>query len=142
MGVFVPPKIKAHSHNQHREGCQGNPVSRWERRLHSPLYHFARRKIADRTRDLVLQHFDGSDETIPTPRKGLNETWVVCRISYRFSQAVDRGIDTIVEVDKCVLAPEVLSQLLSCDHLARMLEEGGENLKWLSLELEEHPIFS
>lgn len=59
-------------------------------------------------------------ETVPTAWQGFDETRIVGRIAQSFAQLVDRGIQTIVEINEGILRPDLLTQFFTRDHFAGM----------------------
>lgn len=78
--------------------------------------------------------FDRRDKPIPVARQGFDEAGIVRGVAQGFPEPHDGGIQTMVEVDKCVLGPEPFSQLLSCNDFASLFQQDGENATGLLLE--------
>jgi hypothetical protein len=72
--------------------------------------------------------------------RGFYKTRVVCRIAQRPAQLVDRSVQTVLEVHKCVGRPKLLAQLLARDDLARLLQQHGQNSKGLFLNFDLEPV--
>src|SRR6185503_17082517 len=77
------------------------------------------------------------DEPIPTPRDRLDERRLVRIVAKRGAQALDRGVQAVLEVDERALGPETLTQLVTGDDLAGPLEHEPEDLERLLLQA--HP---
>ena len=70
-----------------------------------------------------------SDEPVTTPREGLDVTGGLGRVAQRLPQLPHRRVEAVVEVDERVRRPELLPQLLSGHHLARALQEQGQQVE-------------
>jgi hypothetical protein len=69
-------------------------------------------------------------------------TWtfrIICGVSQRLAQLVDGRVHAVIKVHERVRRPEPQSQLFARDHLTRPLEQHGENLEWLPMQLDSHP---
>ncbi len=78
--------------------------------------------------------FDRSDKPIPVARQGLDEAGIVRGVAQGLPEPHDGGIQAMVEVNECVIGPEPLSQLLSCNDFASLFQQDGENATGLLLE--------
>ena len=67
--------------------------------------------------------FDRRNEAVAAPRHGLDEAWRLGRIAQRLAQAVDDGVQTVLEVDERAVRPESLAQLLARDQIAGPLQQ-------------------
>ena len=79
------------------------------------------------------------NEPIVAARQGLDKAQIVGRIIQRLSQPFYRGVDAVFEVHKGVGGPELFVILFARHHLARVLQQRGEDLEgfFLSLDLED-----
>ena len=67
----------------------------------------------------INRTFDRRNEAVAAPGDGLNEAGRLCRVAQRFAQAVDDGVQAVLEVDERAVRPEPLAQLLAGDQVAR-----------------------
>jgi hypothetical protein len=51
------------------------------------------------------------------------------------SQPFDRGVQTVLEIHERITWPELVSELISSDHVPRTVEQHGQNMQWLALHL-------
>src|SRR5208282_6191579 len=81
-------------------------------------------------------------KAITPAMQGFYKTRVVCLIAQRSAQLIDGGVQTVLEVHKCVGRPKLLAQLLARDDLARLLQQHGQNSKGLFLDLDLKPVLA
>jgi hypothetical protein len=87
-----------------------------------PLIRFERRGLHRR------------DEAVAAPRDGLNENRILRSVTEGDAEFPDGSIQALVEVDVSAVGPEAGAQLFAGNYLARVLEQGGKDLKWLILQ--------
>lgn len=80
--------------------------------------------------------FDGGDEAVAAAGEGLDEARVAGGVAEDLADAVDGGVDAVVEVDEGAIGPEGAGDLVAGEDLAGVLEEQKEQLKGLGVELE------
>jgi hypothetical protein len=86
--------------------------------------------------------FDGSDETVAATGQGLDEAGIIGGVAEGFAELVDGGVEAVAEIDKGVLRPDALAELIAGDELAGVFEESGQNLKGLARKLDANPGFA
>ena len=74
------------------------------------------------------------DEPVTPPREGLDVTGGLGRVAQGLPQLPHGRVEAVVEVDERVRGPELVPQLLSGHHLARPLQEQGQQAKRLILQ--------
>jgi hypothetical protein len=57
------------------------------------------------------------------------------RIAERFANLVDRGAETVIEIDYRLGAPDLLAEFVPGDHFAGLIKKDSEKFEWLSLKL-------
>src|SRR5438034_2270355 len=77
---------------------------------------------------------DRGDEPVTPAREGLDVTGAFGRVAQGFPQLPYGRVEAVVEVDERVRGPELVPQLLSGHHLARTLQEQGQQAKRLILQ--------
>src|SRR5207244_1798340 len=83
-----------------------------------------------------------SQEPIPSPRQSLDEPRIVRRFAQRFPQLVNGSIQAVVEIDEGFGLPELGAQLFAGDDFAGPLQEQGEDMERLFLELNPHALLA
>jgi hypothetical protein len=78
---------------------------------------------------------DRSNETIAIARNGLDESRAIGGIAKRLPQLSDRGVQAVVEADERVCRPEALPQLVARDDGTASIQEQGERVEWLVLQV-------
>jgi hypothetical protein len=64
--------------------------------------------------------FHRSNESIPAAGDSFDVPWVLGRIAQRTSQLIHGCVQAVLEIHESRLAPDFLTQSLTCKHLARM----------------------
>ena len=77
---------------------------------------------------------DRRKQAITAAREGFDKTWVFGGITEGVAQALDRSVQTVIEVYKGVGWPKTAVQFLSRNDFTRTLKEHGQNLEWLLLK--------
>ena len=80
------------------------------------------------------------DEPITSPRERLDEPRTFCTVSECVAQLLDRGVETVIEVDNRVRRPQSFAQGFARHDLSRVLQEHRQHLKWLLLQLQLEAI--
>jgi hypothetical protein len=81
----------------------------------------------------------GRQETVSTARHSLYKRGILGGISQGVPEAPDGGIQAVVEVDIGIGRPEAVAQFFPGDDLARTVQQFGEYLKRLLLQLDLGP---
>jgi hypothetical protein len=81
-------------------------------------------------------------ETIATTFQSFYVTGFFSGILKSFSQLTQRGVQTIIEIYKCINGPEPLSQALAAYQLATLLQKGNQNLEGLVLQTNSSAVSS
>src|SRR5205809_7946068 len=74
------------------------------------------------------------DEPVTPAREGLDVTGGLGRVAQGLPQLPHGRVEAVVEVDERIRWPELVPQLLSGHHLARTLQEQGQQAKRLILQ--------
>ena len=74
------------------------------------------------------------DETVSDARKRLDIYGTFSRIAQRGSQAIDSGVQSALEIHESIGRPKLGAQFVATDYLARLFEQGLQNVKWPSLQ--------
>jgi len=80
-------------------------------------------------------------ETVPAAGNRLNENGIIRGVPKYFTQTLDGSVQACIEIDKGVVPPDVVSQILSGDDLAGIFQERYEEPEWLLLQLHPVPVF-
>ena len=83
-----------------------------------------------------MEDVDRGNETVTSLRERLNIAGAVCGVAEGFTDLIDGGAERVVEVDDGVSTPEAKLKILPGNDLTGTLEEHGENLKGLRLQLD------
>ena len=98
-------------------------------------HHEPRVGGSDTARDRDPTAIDAApDEPITTTRHRLDEPRLVGIVAERSAQALDGGVQAVLEVDEGAVRPETMTQLVARDDFARALEHEPENLERLILK--------
>ena len=81
-------------------------------------------------------------EPVPELRHGLDVTRLFQRVPERLPEPSDRGIQSVFEIDECVVGPETPTEFVTRDSGSRFLQQGCEYLERLCLELNSHTVFT
>ena len=84
----------------------------------------------------AMQDVDGGDEAVAALGERLDIAGAVGGVAEGFADLVDGGAEGVVEVDDGVTTPEAELEVFAGDDLSGALEERGENLKGLRLQLD------
>ncbi len=83
-----------------------------------------------------MQDVDGGDEAVASLGERLDVAGAVGGVAEGFADLVDGGAEGVVEVDDRVTTPEAEVEVFPGDDLSGALEERGQNLKRLRLQLD------
>ena len=81
----------------------------------------------------VLDTIDRNGKTVSPSRQCFNEHRIVSGLAQSLSEALDCSIKTVIEVDKCVLRPQLQPQLFTGYNVAAAPKKRQKNLQWLLL---------
>jgi hypothetical protein len=82
------------------------------------------------------------DEAVTAARQGLDKTGAFRGISQRFADLVDRYIQSLIEINKCVAGPDLVPKLVAGDDSAVLFQQRSEYLEWLILQTNLRPILA
>jgi len=85
---------------------------------------------------------DGGDEAVAAAGDCFDVTGLIGGVAEGGAEAIDGGAEAVVELDKGVVAPDALAQLVARDDLAGVFEEGEQDFEGLILQLDAHTVFS
>ena len=85
---------------------------------------------------------DRSHEAIAATGQGFDEARAVGGIAKSFAELVNRGIQTVVEINKGVGGPDLSAKLFAGDDFAGPLQQKAEDMERLILELDAHALFA
>ena|SRR5215831_11326963 len=77
---------------------------------------------------------DMPKESVSTSSECLNKNGSLRRVSERFTQPFDSGIQTVIEVDERIHGPELGTQLIASNKFPWSLEQRSQHLKGLLLK--------
>jgi len=85
-------------------------------------------------RSAFLRHsIDGYEKAVAATRESFDEARIFCGITQCAAQALDGGIQAVVEVHESVRRPQLAAQLFPGDHLAGPFEKECQELERLVL---------
>jgi hypothetical protein len=85
----------------------------------------------------VRRYFrDGSYEPIPSTRNRLQEARALWGVLEDVSNLTDCGIDAGIRIDKNILSPNPIADLIACNELAPLLHQKEEDFHRNAFELE------
>src|SRR6266849_5317805 len=85
---------------------------------------------------------DRCDEPISASRQRLDKSRVIGRISQRLPQLVDRRVQTVIEINEGIGGPVLGAKLFASHHFVRPLQQNGEDMKGLFLQLDPHALLA
>ena len=88
---------------------------------------------ADAGGDLLTVAAQGCDEAVATTRKCLQVAWLCGIVSECRAYLFDTKIDTLIEIDERVIAPNLLLDVGTGDHFAWTIDEESEDFERLRL---------
>jgi hypothetical protein len=84
----------------------------------------------------------GCNKPVAASRDSFNESWRIRIVIENRTNSANAEIQPLLEVHKCGPLPDLISQFLSGDQLARIRYKGGQNLEGLSLKPDGVATFS
>ena len=87
-----------------------------------------------------VDRFNVGQEPVTAARDCLDETRILCRVTERFANFIDRLVEAVVEIHDRP-RPESAAQFVSAHQLSGALEQHGQNLERLLLQLEPQAMF-
>src|SRR5262245_20869902 len=87
---------------------------------------------------VVRTALDRRNEAVTAAMKRLHVPGTFGGISKRRPQALDRGVDAVLEVDDCAIRPQPGPELVTGHDVAGALQEQAKNLERLLLEAHAH----
>ena len=87
-----------------------------------------------------LDAFDGGEEAVAAAGEGFDEARVAGLVAEGFADAVDGGVDAVLEVDEGAVGPELAADGFAGEDLAGALEQHGEDLEGLRVELDAEAL--
>ena len=81
-----------------------------------------------------MRAFNRRQEPVSTARQRFQVSGAGGGISQRFSHLIYCGVQAVIEVDKCIRRPQLLTQLFARNDLSRMLQQVGKHLERLLLQ--------
>jgi hypothetical protein len=69
-----------------------------------------------------LRALDRHDQAVASSRNGLNESWVGRIVAYRQAQPVHRCIESMLEFDESIVAPQFCTECFARNYLAGMIQ--------------------
>ena len=76
---------------------------------------------------------DPADKAIATTRQSFHKPGRIGGIAQSFTEFVDRGAETMVEIDDGVGRPKALGDFLASDYLSWALQKNSQELERLAL---------
>src|SRR5438445_10364684 len=87
-------------------------------------------------------HLNRCDEAIPLARNRLDKRGNVGRISQRLPDFVDCGVDTGLDINEYVLAPQSVDDVATQDELMSILDQMDEEVHRPALQFHGAPVTS
>ena len=81
-------------------------------------------------------------KTVTEARKGFNVQGALYVIIQSQTYLTDAEVKTLLEIDKCVLAPDSKPKLLTCHQGAAMIEQKRKDARRLLLKMYRHPVLT
>src|SRR5690349_18041554 len=82
-----------------------------------------------------------SEEAISALGNGLDVAGVLGIIAKRLPQFANGHTEAAVEVDKRIVAPDAMAQVVAGDHLSGVFQKNDQKPEWLLLQLHPIPVF-
>jgi hypothetical protein len=77
--------------------------------------------------------FHWRDETIAPARERLNQRTLLSRVAESFTELCHRFIQAVIEIDKGIRRPELVSQFLPGHQLPGTFQQDSKHPEWLIL---------
>jgi hypothetical protein len=81
----------------------------------------------------LAQVLSGGDESVAPAGKGFDKARRTGRIAERFPQTGDRGVKAVLEINVAVVGPQLLPDLIPCNHFAAARQKEAEDEEGLFL---------
>ncbi len=85
---------------------------------------------------------NGSYEAIATAGEGFNESGIGGGVSEGLADAIDGGVNAVLVVDEGTVRPELARDLVAGEQLSGPLEQHGEYLEGLGVELDANALLA
>jgi hypothetical protein len=92
--------------------------------------------------DASAFHLNPGDEAIAALGERFDELRICGGVAQGFANLVDRGVETVVEVDESAVGPEGLLDFGAGNEFARAAEQHQQDLKRLALDGEAAALFA
>src|SRR5205814_4949497 len=96
--------------------------------------------LGSNLRDVFRGLAQWSNEAITPASNRLHKPRRLGRVAQSRPKSLDRGIQTMLEVDVGVTGPEPFLQLFARHHIAGVLEQLSQHIDWLALQLNAQPV--
>jgi hypothetical protein len=120
---------------QRQRHCGRDPPSPGQIRPGGRKFHVGRwrkRRSAQTAGDRHGLPPHGSYESIAAARHGFDVSRILGRIAQSASQLIHRGVEAVLEIDERPFLPDPLTQLVVCNHIPGMRQQGQQDLKRLA----------
>src|ERR1700739_1983849 len=94
------------------------------------------RVLRNSTRRLWLVftiRLERSNKSVTPFRNRFDEMWLFCRVPQRLPQSRNCAVQPVIEINKRIGRPKLLSQFLPRDDISRSLQQQRQNAEWLFL---------
>jgi hypothetical protein len=93
-------------------------------------------------RNVVSNWFYGSNKPIPLLRQRLDIARSLDIIIQRLSQLLDRRVQRVLKIDKRILRPQPIAQLLAGNEFAGLFKKDRQNFDWLAVKVDAIPVLT
>ena len=87
-------------------------------------------------------NFDLASEPVPTASDRFHEAGALGGVAEGLTDLVDCFVEPVVKIHKGVRSPKFLLQILATHYFACVLDQGGQELKWLLLDSDLRAVLS
>ncbi len=91
---------------------------------------------------VLCEVLDGGDEAVAAAGEGFDEARVARLIAQGFADAVDGGVDAVVEVDEGAVGPEGAGYFIAGEDFVGSLEQHQQDLEGLDVELDADALLA
>ena len=91
---------------------------------------------------MARHSIDRGDETISLSRQGFNVACTARNVAKYAAEPVDGGVQVAIRIGGRPLRPEQMLEFLSGNNFTGAIEQGGQDLKWLSREVKANPVLA
>jgi hypothetical protein len=84
----------------------------------------------------IPRDFDFGHEAISSARNGFDKARIFGRVVQSFPQLIDGIVQIVIKINKSIVLPQALVELVACDQSPRAFQEGHENLKGFFLQFD------